>query len=70
MGAGDAGIPPITVDASTGPKAGLVEGGCACDAGASQPSYLSGGFMIGLFGLACRARRPRRPRPSTRAPVG
>ena len=62
MGAGGAGIPPITVDASTGPGAGLVQGGCACDVGASQPSYLSGGLAIGLFGLACRTRRARRRR--------
>jgi hypothetical protein len=62
MGGGGGGIPPITADASTGPGPGLVEGGCACDLGASQPSDLLGGLAIGLFGLACRTRRPRRRR--------
>jgi hypothetical protein len=62
MGGGGAGIPPITADASTGPGPGLVQGGCACDLGASQPSGLSGGLVLGLFGLGCRTRRARRRR--------
>ena len=62
IGTGGAGIPPITVDASTGPTAGLIQGGCACDIGASQPRYLSGVLAIGLFGLACSTRRARRRR--------
>jgi hypothetical protein len=59
-GAGGAGVPPVTADASSGPGAGLVQGGCACDVSTGRPSHLSGILAIVLLGLVCCIRRPRR----------
>ena len=61
-GAGGAGIPPITARRIHGP--GLVEGGCACDVGASQPSYLSGGRRS-----AVRPCLPHPPGAATRSTI-
>jgi hypothetical protein len=56
----DAAIPPTPIDATTGTRAGLVEGSCACGAAGTGRSNAIPGLVMGLLGLGCCRRRARR----------